>query len=575
MNWDYEYTPYIWPMLASAAFVWALGLYGWRHRASPGALAFTIGCGLVGLWAVGNACELAATDRTLAFWWFRFQMILSTPSAAAGLCFVLRYAGLGRWLNRTALALLITPSILMVPAYLLDDARLLWNQVQSVDGRFVRNLAPLGVAWNLYDLAILALSVAGAVFLFVRSPLYRKAAALMMLGHSAIVGVQVLEIRLPAPVLRPSLMILSIDFTFAMYAIAFLHYRLLDVVPVARESVVERMPDAVVILDASNRVADLNLAAQQLLGLRREGALGRQAAEALAAAPDLAALTDCHAYAEVEVSVTTAGATRWYRVNTSPILDGRGFHLGCLMVMHETTELRLAQERVLQQEHATATLQERERVARELHDSIGQVLGYVSMQVEATRKLLEDGKVAAGDAQLARLANVARDAHADLRGFILELRAAPSGDRPFVSALERYLDGFGQNYNLRTELVVTGGLKADALGPRAQGQLFRIVQEALTNARKHGGARSVQVHFETTDEWARVIVEDDGSGFDPAGLTRVDGRRFGLQFMRERAGELGGQLEIDAAPGRGTRIVVEVPLGLSQGGRDEHESIAG
>jgi PAS domain S-box-containing protein len=574
MNWSYQYTPYIWPMLASAAFVWALGLYVWRHRASPGAFSLIVGCTLVGLWAVGNACELSVTNRNLAFGWFRFQMILSTPSAVAGLCFVLQYAGLGGWLTRTTRTLLIAPSILMVPAYLLDDARVLWSQVEYVDGRFARLLAPLGVAWNLYGLAILALTVAVLIFLFVRSPLYRKSAVLMMLGHSAIVGVQVLEMRLPAPLLRPSLMLLAIDFTFAMYAVAFLRYRLLDVVPVARDSVVEGMPDAVVVLDARNRIADLNLAAQQLLGLRRQVALGREAAQVLAAVPGLAALIDCPAPSEAEVSLREGGAHRWYWVNTSPLEDGRGFRLGCLVVLHETTELRLAQERLLQQEHAAATLQERERVARELHDGIGQVLGYVSIQVEATRKLLEDGKAAAADTQLARLADVARDAHADVRGFILELRAAPSEQRFFLSALDRYLDGFGQNYGLQTELVVAPALEEGALGPEAQRQLFRIVQEALTNARKHAGARSVQVRLEAAGGLARLVVQDDGSGFNPARLAWPDGNRFGLQFMRERAEELGGRFKVDSAPGRGTRIVVEVPLGLQVGG-GEHESIAG
>jgi PAS domain S-box-containing protein len=304
-----------------------------------------------------------------------------------------------------------------------------------------------------------------------------------MLGHSAIVGAQILEMRLPAPVLRPSLMILSIDLTFAMYAVAFFRYRLLDVVLVARDSVVERMLDAMVVLDASNRIADLNLAAQRLLGLGRGGALGRDAAQALAAVPGLVALTDCHAPTEGEVSLGVASARRWYRVNTSPLRDGRGFRLGCPIVLHETTELRLAQERLLQKEHAAAALPERERVARELHDAIDQVLGYVSMRAEATRKLLEEGEAAVAETQLAWLAGVARDAHADVRGFILELRAVPSEQQSFVSAFDRYLHSFGQNYGMQTELAVAPRLDEGILGPQVQSQLFRIVQELVYEPR--------------------------------------------------------------------------------------------
>ena len=148
-----------------------------------------------------------------------------------------------------------------------------------------------------------------------------------------------------------------------------------------------------------------------------------------------------------------------------------------------------------------------------------------------------------------------------MRGFILDLRAAPSEQRPFFAALGRYLDGFCQNYGVQTELVVAPGLEEGAFGPEAQSQLFRIVQEALTNARRHGGARSVAVRLEAGDGLARVVVQDDGTGFDPAGLALVDDERFGLQFMRERAEELGGRVEVGSGPGRGTRVLVEIPLG--------------
>jgi signal transduction histidine kinase len=286
------------------------------------------------------------------------------------------------------------------------------------------------------------------------------------------------------------------------------------------------MPDAMIVLDASNRVADLNLAAQQLPGVGRERALRRETGQALASVPGLVALTDQQPPVEGEISVGEGGAQCWYRVDTSSLEDGRGFRLGSLMVLHEITELRLAQKSLLEQERAFAILQERERVARELHDSIGQVLGYVSLQVDAARKLLGDGRAAAADTLLARLAGVARDAHADVRGFILDLRATPSDHQPFIPALDRYLQGFGQNYGLQTELVVAPGLEEGALGPEARAHIFRIIQEALSNARRHGGARSVGVLLETGDDVARVVVQDDGTGFDPAELERSDDRRF-------------------------------------------------
>ncbi|MHB1132417.1 MAG: sensor histidine kinase [Chloroflexota bacterium] len=562
MIWPYQYTPDTWPMLASACFMFVLAFYIWRHRATPGAAYFATGVALAALWALGNAFELSATDQASRFWWFRFQMAVSTPAAAMGTCFVLQYAGLGRWLTRPGLALLIVPNILSLPVYLLDDARLLWSQIEYLDDRFVRTLTPLGVVWNLYGLAILSLAVVVALALFVRSPHYRRPAALMTLGHMAIVSAQVIVMAHLAPAAPVDLMIMAIDFAFAMYAIALFRYRLFDVVPVARDSAVERMPDPMVVLDASNRVADLNLAAQQLLGLRRARTLGKEAAQALAAVPGLAALVGCHTLAEGEVALGEGSTRRWYRVTTSPLDDGRGFHLGCLLVLHETTQLKLTQERLLQQERAVATLREREHLARELHDGVGQVLGYVSLQTEAARKLLDDGKANAAGHHLAGLARVARDAHADVREYILSLRATPSEQRPFFQALSHYLQGYAQNYGVATSLTVPPALDEGSLASETKAQLFRIIQEALSNARQHGGARRVKVAFALVEGLGRVEVEDDGAGFDPAAAAGGDG--LGLQFMRERAEQVGGRVEIQSVPGRGTRVVVSVPLSEPQ-----------
>jgi signal transduction histidine kinase len=126
-------------------------------------------------------------------------------------------------------------------------------------------------------------------------------------------------------------------------------------------------------------------------------------------------------------------------------------------------------------------------------------------------------------------------------------------------ALEQYLRRFTANYGIRAELVAPPELPSDAFDPVVQVQLFRIIQEALTNARKHASAQCVQVRFERTGERAQVIIQDDGAGFHPE-LNTGDGGHFGVRFMRERAQEMGGALRISSSPGEGTQVIVEAPL---------------
>jgi signal transduction histidine kinase len=94
--------------------------------------------------------------------------------------------------------------------------------------------------------------------------------------------------------------------------------------------------------------------------------------------------------------------------------------------------------------------------------------------------------------------------------------------------------------------------------------LLRIIQEALTNARKYAQAQCVQVRLQVEDGRALVVIQDDGTGFDPTLLQEGQTDHYGLQFMRERAEQIGGYLTIDSLPGAGTRVMIDVSKGISQ-----------
>jgi len=223
------------------------------------------------------------------------------------------------------------------------------------------------------------------------------------------------------------------------------------------------------------------------------------------------------------------------------------------------TEQKQAQSKLIAQKQALATLQERERLARDLHDTLGQVLGYASMQIDAAAKLSREGQIKAAATQLDRLGGMIREAHAEVREYIMNLRTTPALHRPFFTAVQQYLEGFTSNYDIQTDLTVGPSWNGTTFSPDMQMQIFRIVQEALTNARKHGKARHIRVQFEEEDGHVFVTIRDDGHGFSPNNLKTIYGPHFGLQFMRERAGQLGGTLTIQSTPENGTEVMLDVP----------------
>lgn len=208
-------------------------------------------------------------------------------------------------------------------------------------------------------------------------------------------------------------------------------------------------------------------------------------------------------------------------------------------------------------ERQAAIVAERERIARELHDGLAQVLGVIHLRLRALDSRPEVHAEDAVAAELVDLAELAEDAYRDVREAILGLRESSRTDRKLLDSLRAYVDTYSRQCGIATSLEATFGNELE-VAPQNELQVIRVIQEALTNARKHSGARSAVVRVLETDLTATFIVEDDGRGFDVDG--EVAGRDgFGLQAMRERMELIGGTLLIDSAPGRGTRIIAECP----------------
>lgn len=203
-------------------------------------------------------------------------------------------------------------------------------------------------------------------------------------------------------------------------------------------------------------------------------------------------------------------------------------------------------------------VEERQRLARELHDSLAQDLALLRLKlIEADRSIRPTASAGSAPTRPEVVA-VLDSAYRHLREAILGLRAldarAGSG---LVAALEEYLRDFGTLGHLSVELRVPAGGTLD-LSPQSETQLMRIIHEALTNVVRHADAKKATVKMEHEQDALLIAIEDDGKGFLPAAMSQ-QALHFGLQTMRERAEAVGGTLEIDSAPGRGTRVIVRLP----------------
>ncbi|MCK5553422.1 MAG: sensor histidine kinase, partial [Deltaproteobacteria bacterium] len=187
----------------------------------------------------------------------------------------------------------------------------------------------------------------------------------------------------------------------------------------------------------------------------------------------------------------------------------------------------------------------------------------VNTKTQAARQLLSTGHEAQAEAHLKELEDVAQDTYADVREAILGLRSTDTHQRGMVSTLKDYIFRFSQMSNIRAELQIGG--RFTPLSTTTEFQVIRIIQEALTNVRKHAQASHAWVRISTEGDQVEVVIEDDGQGFDVSHIRRGDWPRFGLQTMRERAESVRGSLDIKSAHGQGTKVTLRVPKAQGEG----------
>ena len=212
-------------------------------------------------------------------------------------------------------------------------------------------------------------------------------------------------------------------------------------------------------------------------------------------------------------------------------------------------------QRVRQLSHQAALVAERQRLARDLHDSVTQSLYSVTLFAQAIRSSASSGNLPLMQQYVSRISEMAQQALKEMRWLIYELRPAMVQELGLVEALRRRLEMVERRAGMHTEFVVEGARELDA---SLENAVYQIVQEALNNILKHSSASYVTLRMRMDQRDLQLEINDDGRGFNPASAQTMG---LGLESMRERSAQLGGSLTILSKPGQGTHIRLTVPFG--------------
>ncbi len=217
-------------------------------------------------------------------------------------------------------------------------------------------------------------------------------------------------------------------------------------------------------------------------------------------------------------------------------------------ITHQLNRMAEQLQNLLQTRRKLATLEERNRLARDLHDSVKQQIFVVSMQIGAIKLLLRRD-VDAAEARLQKTEKLVQQAQQELTSLIRELRPAALEGKSLVAALRELIPQWSQQTEIVANLRVEG---SQTLPITVEEALFRVAQEALSNVARHSRATLVQITLTLTEAEVTLSILDNGQGFDPA---QLEERGVGLLSMQERMKALGGDVQLESAPGKGTCII--------------------
>jgi len=349
--------------------------------------------------------------------------------------------------------------------------------------------------------------------------------------------------------------------------------------------IIDGSPIASFVINKQHKVTHWNIAIEALSGIKREEIIGTEEqwrafyaekrpvmAELIV---DKAPANTIEAYYrgkckktglidgayEAEDFFPDLGTTgRWLHFTASPIRDDNGEIIGAIETLEDITERKVAEDnlRYYLREITRAQEAERKRIARELHDDTAQLLGSLSRQLDNfIRK-----KHGFAPNEVLILKDLQAQLNRGVQGvdrFVQDLRPSLLDDLGLIPALRSLARGLQESDGIGVDLKVLGGERR--FSPDVELLLFRIVQEALNNTRRHAQASEAQVVVEFAEDRTKVTITDNGRGFELPG--RLDdftrSGKLGLAGMQERAQLLCGTLEVKSTPGKGTTVMVEVP----------------
>jgi len=388
--------------------------------------------------------------------------------------------------------------------------------------------------------------------------IYRMQSVFLLIGIVLIIASNLLYVTGMGPIKHYDISPIIFSVSGAIIAWGIFRFRLINLAPIARDSVIDSIENIVITLDATDRIIDTNPAAKKLFPVNYHHSLAGKSLNQLS--KELADLINTGNKLEQhrkEFIQSFKSGHRHYEIFISPIKDYNGVFKGRAIVINDTTELREAQEELSHDQKEIAVMAERERMAKDLHDNLGQILSFAGIQIQAAQMERQRGNHEIADSYLKRLGEIIEETHGEMRNYVYNTRENEYKQASIKKLLKNQIRKFVENSNFTWEDILLK-LNDYEFTTEIKMQLVNIVKEALNNIIKHAEATTLRVALRFNGESYELIIEDNGVGFR-SNLFVDNKTGSGLSIIADRAQLIDGNMKIVSIPGEITRISIIFP----------------
>jgi PAS domain S-box-containing protein len=572
-----EYTLFVIIAPLAAAISVGVAIYAWRYRGAPGASVLVWHMSFISGWLVLNTCEMLAQSEVLTIlcdklaYWF----IAGVP--VTGLAFALHYTSRKWWLAFPRfLVFCAIPIITVLLVQTSEWNNLVWQSYEFVRaGYFLTQRVTAYGLWFwvyvIYAYLLMILSVSIIVISSLRAfKIFRQQATWVIVGAVTPLIANLVYIFRIIPGLHQDYSPMALAFGGICFAVGIFHLRLFDVRPTARNLLVDSMSDGMIVLDSQNRIIDINPAAQTMAGVTGDTAVGHLAEQVLPAWDTIAPYIQPVSNDQIEITLSTKGAPRYFDMRVVPLSDQGGAYGGYLITLHDITHRKSAleeQERLIEELDAFA-----HTVAHNLKTPLNSAQGFVELLKESLGELPDERQelyVRVIQRNISKSFEIIKELL-----FLSGVRntstipIGPIAMGPVVAEACRRLEFMTQEYNATITVAETW--------PPAQGYapwIEEVWMNYLSNALKYGGQPPViTVGADTQpDGFARFWVQDNGPGILPddqvklfTPFTRLnraelEGHGLGLSIVQRIVNRLGGEVGMESKEGEGSLFFFTLP----------------